>query len=119
MVCAHGGSTSSISSLVANTICRTIIGNTGEKEKRTKKSRRQGGSKVTRCRWGSDGVAKNYQMDEQFDRDVEVQIATTEKKKKSAIAFRKKRISSIVSLQSWSKSDSIWNDGDSLLKLDE
>ena len=39
--------------------------------------------------------------------------------KRQAIAFRKKRISSIVSLQSWSKYDSIWNDGDSLLKLDE
>ena len=102
--------------LVANAICRTIIGNIGEKEKNNS-SKKRGGSRVTRTTWGSDGFAKEDQINQEFHNDVDRQLSSTERKKKAAITLGKSRIKAIAKLQAWSKYDSIWTGDDSTIKL--
>ena len=102
--------------LVANAICRTIIGNIGEKEKNNS-SKKRGGSRVTRTTWGSDGFAKEDQINQEFHNDVDRQLSSTERKKKAAITLGKSRIKAIAKLQAWSKYDSIWTGDDSTIQL--
>jgi len=104
--------------LVANAICRTIIGNIGEKEKNNS-SKKRGGSRVTRTTWGSDGFAKEDQINQEFHNDVDRQLFSTERKKKAAITLGKSRIKAIAKLQAWSKYDSIWTGDDSTIILKE
>ena len=104
--------------LVANAICRTIIGNIGEKEKNNS-SKKRGGSRVTRTTWGSDGFAKEDQINQEFHNDVDRQLSSTERKKKAAITLGKSRIKAIAKLQAWSKYDSIWTGDDSTIQLND
>ena len=118
LVCAHGKrKTSSISQLVANNICRTIIGYTTQKEKK-KPKKKQGGSRVTRVKWGSCGFEKLDQMDKEYLNDKDSQRTKGERKKKAAIDLCKARITKIVNFQDWSEFDSIWNDVDSTILLE-
>jgi hypothetical protein len=82
-VTAHGNITSSMSQLVMDNICQTIIGNTNRTENKKKKTRREG--RVNRVQRGSDGFVKCLQMDQQHIRDLSSQEEIAEKKKKNAI----------------------------------
>ena len=86
--------------MVATNICRTIIGYTTQKEKK-KPKKKQGGSRVTRVKWGSCGFEKSHQMDEEYQNDTDLQRSKEKRKKKTAIELCTTRLKSITKLQAW------------------
>jgi hypothetical protein len=111
-VVAHGNNTSSISQLVMDNVCRSIIGNTNQTEKKKTKKRR--GGRVNRVRRGSDGFVKSLQIDHQHIRDLSSQEEIAEKKKKNDIALCKTRLKYIRNFHSMNGYDAIWNDDHTL-----
>ena len=111
---AHGNNTSSVSQLVINNVCKTIIGNSNRNEKKKNKKRR--GGRVGRVRRGSDGVVKSLQMDQQHQKDLSTEEEIAEKKKKNDTVLCKRRLTLIQTFQSMEGYDSIWND-DSTIDL--
>jgi hypothetical protein len=111
-ITAHGNNTSSMSQLVMDNVCRTIIGDSNRKEKKKNKNRR--GGRVNRVRRGSDGFVKSLQIDQQHINDLSSQEATTAKKKKNAIVLCKSRLKYIRNFQSLAQYGHIWNDDHSI-----
>jgi hypothetical protein len=114
-VVAHGNNTSSMNQLVMDNVCRTMIGNSNQKDR--KKTRR--GGRVNRVRRGSDGFVKSLQMDQQHLNDLSTEEATALKKKKNDIVLCKQQLKSIHHFHSMDDYDSIWNEDSTvqLLKL--
>ena len=111
-VTAHGNNTSSMSQLVMDNVCRTIIGDSNRKERKKNKNRR--GGRVNRVRRGSDVFVKSFQIDQQHINDLSLQEATTAKKKKIAIVLCKSRLKHIRDFQCLDRYDHIWNDDHSI-----
>ena len=91
-------------------ICRTIIGNSNQKEK--KKTRR--GGRVNRVKRGSDGFVKSLQMDQQHLNDISTEEAAAEKKRKKAIVSCKRRLKCIQTFSSIDEYEDIWNDNSTI-----
>ena len=111
-VTAHGKNTSSMTQLVLDNICRTIIGNSNQIEKKKVKTRR--GGRVNRVRRGSDGFVKNLQMDKQNLEDISSSKLTAERKKKTVSNEYKRLLKCIGNIRSMKQYDDIWNDDSSM-----
>mmetsp|Transcript_26205 Transcript_26205/g.29818 ORF Transcript_26205/g.29818 Transcript_26205/m.29818 type:complete len:125 (+) Transcript_26205:176-550(+) len=98
--------------LVLDNICRTIIGNSNQIEKKKAKTRR--GGRVNRVRCGSDGFVKNLQMDKQNLEDISSSKLIAERKEKTVSNKCKRLLKCIGNIRSMKQYDDIWNDDSSM-----
>ena len=109
-VSAHGNGTSSMSQLVMDNICKTLVSVTNRNEKR--KTRR--GNKVNKTRRGSDGIVKIAQIDEQHRLDCLQQGEDEKKTKKREILRCKIRLRELRKFATSPKYQDVWYDDSSL-----
>jgi hypothetical protein len=110
-VCAHGNVTSSMSQLVMDNICKTLVSVTNRNQ--MKKSRRSG-NKVNRTRRGSDGIVKVAQIDEQHQRDCLQQGKDEKRMKKQQIDRCKIRLRELRKFATSPKYQKVWHNNNSL-----
>eukprot|EP00531_Pseudo-nitzschia_arenysensis_P020314 CAMPEP_0116121844 /NCGR_PEP_ID=MMETSP0329-20121206/3908_1 /TAXON_ID=697910 /ORGANISM="Pseudo-nitzschia arenysensis, Strain B593" /LENGTH=1159 /DNA_ID=CAMNT_0003615673 /DNA_START=16 /DNA_END=3493 /DNA_ORIENTATION=- len=107
-VSAHGKGTSSMSQLVLENICKSLISASQSSEK--KKGRR--GNKVNRTKRGSDGIVKVAQIDEQYQQDVIAKGREEAKQIKKQITTCKLRLRELRKFTTAPKYERFWrNDG--------
>ena len=92
-VSAHGNNLCSMSRLVMENICRTLVCVSARSEKKTC-SRRRGG-KVVSVKRGSDGFQKILQIDEQHQQDQLQEIQDIERTTKAKLLLCKRRLKQI------------------------
>jgi hypothetical protein len=112
-VCAHGNNTSSMSQMVIDNVCSTVVGVLNKNEK--KKTKRRRGGKVNRTRRGSDGFVKIAQMDEQHQLDL-LQIGEDEERIRNAkIDLCKRRLRAVRQFAKMPRYRNIWRNNGCLI----
>ena len=108
-VCAHGNNVSCMSQLVIDDICKTVMNTSTFTEKKT--NRRSGG-KVNKTRRGSDGIVKDFQIDQQHQQDLLQQGEDEDRMQTQRIRLCKHRLKELRKFATSPKYTKVWtNDG--------
>lgn len=111
-VCAHGDNTSSMTQLVMENICKTLVCALNRSE--SKKQSRRSGNKVNKTRRGRDGTVKVAQIDEQHQLDCLGQNEAKEQTKKQKIHLCKPWSRELCKFATSPKYNRMWDDSGSL-----
>jgi hypothetical protein len=115
-VCAHGDNFSSMSHLVMENICKTLVCVATRGERKSGNSGKRRGGKVVSVKRGSDGFQKMLQIDEQQQKDLRDQDKDNRKTVNARLILCRRRLKELRRICLIRRYHSIWNqEADNLL----
>jgi hypothetical protein len=114
-VCAHGNNLSSMSCLVMENICKTLVCVATRSERKSSNSGRRRGGKVVSVKRGSDGFQKVLQIDEQHQNDSLRRVEDDERSKKAMKSLCKIRLRELRKICLLGAYKSIWKTDNKVL----